>query len=63
MTKVTKICDRCGRETDWLYEIPTFSIDALVFTVRNDTNYELCKDCLSNLCDYINRYNRSFRDR
>jgi len=61
MTKVTKICDRCGRETDWLYEIPTFSIDGLVFTVRNDTNYELCQDCLKNLCDYINRYNRSFK--
>lgn len=62
MTKVTKICDRCGRETDWLYKIPTFSIDGLVFTVRNDTNYELCRDCLKNLCDYINRYNRSFRN-
>ena len=60
---MTKVCDRCGRETYWLYNIPTFRINGLAFTILKDTNYELCKDCLSNLCEYINRYNRSFKNR
>lgn len=59
MKKTIYVCDRCGKEVNWLYEIPTFRIDGLAFNVLNDCKYEICKECLSYLCDYIDRFGRS----
>lgn len=44
MTKSIKICDRCGREVKWLYEMPRFSLEGL--TIKFYTpRFELCEDC------------------
>ena len=47
MRIITKICDRCKRETSWLYQMPAFGITGLniKFDTRESAQRELCKKC------------------
>lgn len=51
MKKTLLFCDRCKRETDWLYECTPFGIDGLTVTPRPNLKVELCKDCLRTLLE------------
>lgn len=56
MTKTIKICDKCKREVDWLYEIHRMSIKGLSIELYTYDKYDLCLECADKLIDMYNHY-------
>lgn len=57
MTKIIKICDKCGKEVKWLYEIPEFRIEGLNINIYNGSQ-ELCEHCARKLVEMIKNYDK-----
>lgn len=56
MKRTICICDRCGKEVTWLYDIPTISVKGLVFEVDTQHKHcELCETCAKYLCMTIKK--------
>lgn len=54
MTIIKRICDSCGKEVDWLYEMPYLCMQGKKITAyERHWNRELCEDCAA---DVINIY-------
>lgn len=59
MTKTIKICDKCNKEVEWLYPVPQIWIEGLNLTIKEGHKAELCKDCMHNLIDIINKFHKT----
>lgn len=50
MTIIKRICDSCGKEVDWLYEMPYLCMQGKTITAyERHWNRELCEDCASDV--------------
>ncbi len=58
MTIIKKICDRCEKEVDWLYNVPQFSIQGKRIDIREgcDSDGQLCEDCMWKLIQVIRAF-------
>ena len=45
MKKTIYVCDRCGKEVDWVYSMPRLILEGLKISLYNDPKSELCKGC------------------
>lgn len=59
MKKVIKVCDRCKKNVNWLYDIPIYYIIGYKYEIRNpNEHYELCEDCTKELNDRIQKFSK-----
>lgn len=58
MTKTTKICDKCDKEVAWLYKVPRIWIDGLTLTIKEGNKAELCKECMQDLINVIDKFHK-----
>ena len=59
MKKVIKVCDRCKKNVNLLYDIPIYHIIGYKYEIRNlNENYELCEDCAKELNDRIKKFSK-----
>lgn len=59
MTKTVKICDKCGKEKDWLFTVPIMCIKGLNLEFRENTptgtaKNEYCVECTQKIIAKIN---------
>lgn len=59
MTKTIKICDKCGKECDWLYRMPIMNVKGYKIELSDNipsgkAMNEFCESCTR---DFICRYN------
>jgi hypothetical protein len=59
MTKTIKICDKCNKEVEWLYPVPTIWIEGLNLTIKEGHKVELCKDCMRDLINIIDKFHKT----
>lgn len=66
MIKTIKICDKCGKETNWLYTVPFMHIQGLTLAYQDNTpngtvKNEFCENCtrriISKIDDIIINHN------
>lgn len=59
MTKTVKICDKCQKETCWLYKIPHVLIEGLQINLYEGRHeQELCEKCAKELVSQINKFSK-----
>lgn len=59
MTKNIKICDKCGKECEWVFIVPFMRIKGHKIELLNDTpfgtaNNEYCEECTRKIVDKVN---------
>lgn len=59
MTKIIKICDKCGKECGRIFIVPFMHFNGSTVEVLNDTpigtaNNEYCEECTRKIVDKIN---------
>lgn len=59
MTKTIKICDKCNKEVEWLYPVPTIWIEGYNLTIREGHKAELCKGCMHDLINIIDKFHKT----
>lgn len=59
MTKTIKICDKCNKEVGWLYPVPNICIEGYTLTIREGHKAELCKDCMRDLINIIDKFHKT----
>ena len=57
MTRIIKTCDKCKKETDWLYDIPRYLVEGKNLNVTG-IEQELCKECAQKLVKTINNFSK-----
>lgn len=62
MTKTIKICDKCGKEVNWLYEFRLMRIKGLRLEIDEYGKHELCKECAEVFLDMYNNYTNSKKE-
>lgn len=62
MTKTIKICDKCGKEVNWLYTFPLMHIKGLNLDVDNYAHHEMCKECSNEFLEMYNHYTDSQKE-
>lgn len=62
MTKTIKICDKCGKEVNWLYKFPLMHIKGLNLDVDNYIYHEMCEECAEEFVDMYNHYTDSQKE-
>lgn len=58
MTKTIKICDKCGKECNWLFKVPFMRMRGLTLVYQDDTprgtaNNEYCEECTRKIISRI----------
>lgn len=53
MTKTIKICDRCGKEVNQLYNMPRLIVEGSVVNLYSH-KCEMCKKCAEEVCKRFN---------
>lgn len=62
MTKTIKICDKCGREVNWLFEFHHVEIKGLRIELREYDKHDLCKECAEKFVDMYNNYAKNTKE-
>lgn len=56
MTKRIKICDKCNKEVNWLYNAPKIWIEGYNLMMVEGNKVELCENCMRDLINIIDSF-------
>lgn len=62
MTKTIKICDKCGKEVNWLYSFPLIRMEGLNLKFREHARHEMCEKCAKEFIEMYNNYTDSQKE-
>ena len=62
MTKTIKICDKCGKEVDWLFEIYLMKFKRRRVDYEENDKYDLCTECTKELVEKYNNFANSQKE-